>query len=281
MGARGCTDRTEPDAEGCINDTEIRVVGMSRSGNHAIIGWILAQARGRICFLNCAEPKTNPFVTARPLGDHQIAHEASYDLDLDAERRARFSRKDYLVHSYEDTFLRGFGDPRHERRHDQLVGRSARRVDLLILRDPYNLFASRFASRMGEVAAATAARVWCQHAREYLGLQRNLKHERVPVSFNAWAASCEYRHELAAALGLDFDDASTRRVPGCAGGSSFDGTSRDGAATRMAVLDRWRAYGHDPEYASLFTPTLRGLSQQIFGHIAGTEAVGAPAGAAA
>jgi hypothetical protein len=30
------------------------MVAMSRSGSHAIINWILAQAPGRTCFLNCA-----------------------------------------------------------------------------------------------------------------------------------------------------------------------------------------------------------------------------------
>jgi hypothetical protein len=50
-----------------LNRVEIRVIGMSRSGNHAIIDWVLSQARGRMCFLNCAEPGTNPFRSARPV----------------------------------------------------------------------------------------------------------------------------------------------------------------------------------------------------------------------
>ena len=50
-----------------VNENEIRVVGMSRSGNHAIINWILQGIRGPYCFLNCAEAGHNPFAWARPL----------------------------------------------------------------------------------------------------------------------------------------------------------------------------------------------------------------------
>jgi hypothetical protein len=50
------------------NRNEWRAVGMSRSGNHAIIQWLLAQAKGRTCFLNCTEPKNNPFARPRCLG---------------------------------------------------------------------------------------------------------------------------------------------------------------------------------------------------------------------
>src|SRR3954463_829192 len=102
-----------------VNVTEIRVIGMSRSGNHAIINWILAQARGRTCFLNCAEPGTNPFVSARPLTPELPGWRASYeDFEIEAERAGRFSRKDLLIHSYEDTFLGPFKKAANEVRHD-------------------------------------------------------------------------------------------------------------------------------------------------------------------
>jgi hypothetical protein len=119
-----------------INETELRVVGMSRSGNHAIIDWILAEARGRTCFLNCAEPRTNPFATARPLGRDEPGWRANYQgFDPARERRGELSRKDLLIHSYEDVFLGYLCHPAHELMHDAILGRSRRRFDLLILRD--------------------------------------------------------------------------------------------------------------------------------------------------
>src|SRR3954447_26457911 len=120
---------------------------MSRSGNHAIINWILAQWPGRTCFLNCAEPGQNPFLSARPRTPELPPWRALYpDFDIEAERAGLLTRKDLLLHSYEDTFLGPFKKAENEDRHDEWLGRSGRRVDLLILRDPRNLFASRLAS---------------------------------------------------------------------------------------------------------------------------------------
>jgi len=249
-----------------VNDTEIRAVGMSRSGNHAIINWILAQARGRSCFLNCAEPGINPFRSARPLTPEQPGWRASYgSFDIDAEREGRLSRKDLLVHSYEDTFLGPFKQPGNEGRHDEEVGASARRIDLLVLRDPRNLFASRLASGYGWLEDELVARIWCQHAREFLDLRRNLGQERVKISFNAWVQSAGYRREVAEALGLEFDDSATHRVPRVAGGSSFDGVAYDGRAEQMPVLRRWHAFTGQPRFRRLLTPEVLDLSERIFG----------------
>jgi hypothetical protein len=250
----------------------MRVVGMSRSGNHAIVDWILDQAVGRSCFLNCAEPATNPFLTNRPLGADGIGHRTTLrGFDLRAEAVGRLSRKDLLLHSYEDTFLRAFSRPEVEERHDAELGSSARRFDILILRDPYNLFASRLAGGCGVVAPEVAMRIWCQHAREFLGQRRHLRHERVMISFDRWASSATYRRAIAAALGLRFDGRAALRVPGCAGGSSFDGLRFDGHADEMRVLSRWRAYAGNPDYLRLFTPTVVALSRRIFGNISALE----------
>src|SRR5215218_7434275 len=261
-----------------VNATEIRVIGMSRSGNHAIINWILAQARGRTCFLNCAEPGTNPFLSTRPLTPELPGWRVSYgDFEIEAERAGRFSRKDLLIHSYEDTFLGPFRKPTNEVRHDAEVGGSTRRLDLLVLRDPRNLFASRIASGYGWLEDAMVSRVWSQHAREFLGLQRKLPQERLLVSYNDWVASVAYRRQLAEALGLEFDDSAAHAVPAVAGGSSFDGTAYDGRAEEMPVLSRWHAFVADPRFNRLLSREVLELSDRIFGRVA----VPQPAGAAA
>lgn len=249
-----------------VNETEIRVVGMSRSGNHAIINWILAQARGRTCFLNCAEPGHNPFVSARPRTPELPGWRAFYDgFDIEAERAGRLTRKDLLIHSYEDTFLGPLKKPENEARHDEWVGRSARRIDLLILRDPRNLFASRLASGYGWLRDELVSRVWSQHAREFLGLRRNLRQERLVVSYSDWVTSADNRRKLAEALDLDFDDRAAHKVPAAAGGSSFDGTAYDGHAEQMPVLRRWHNFIGDPRFHRMLTPEVLGLSERVFG----------------
>jgi hypothetical protein len=249
-----------------VNETEIRVVGMSRSGNHAIINWILAQAPGRTCFLNCAEPGCNPFRSARPRTLELPGWRALYGgFEIEAEREGRLTRKDLLVHSYEDTFLGPFKKPENEGRHDEWIGPSHRRIDLLILRDPRNLFASRLASGYGWLEDELVARVWSQHAREFLGLRRNLRQERLMVSYNEWVRSEAYRREVAEALGLEFDDRAAHKVPAAAGGSSFDGTAYDGRAEEMPVLRRWRAFVGAPRFHRMLIAEVLELSDCIFG----------------
>ena len=251
-----------------VNKHEIRVIGMSRSGNHCLINWIMAQAEGRICFLNCAEGKTNPFHSARPLETGRSYRVNYAGFDLAAERRGAFSAKDYLIHSYEDAFLGGVCGGAFEADHDRHVGASARRLDVLVLRDPFNLFASR--RRMGfDDRATVAGRIWKQHAREFLGAGRHLTRAGLPVSYNEWVGSRAYRRRLAERLGLAFTDAGIDSVPRCAGGSSFDGVAFDGRARQMAVFERWRSAADDPRYRALFDPEMVRLAERIFGAMPG------------
>src|SRR3954454_18358151 len=263
----------------CVNELEIRVVGMSRSVNHAIINWILSQSPGRTCFLNCAEPGHNPFWSARPRTPELPGWRALYPgFEIEAERNGRLTRKDLLVHSYEDTFLGPFKKPENEDRHDEWLGRSCRRIDLLILRDPRNLFASRLASGYGWLDDDLVARVWSQHAREFLGLRRNLRQERLLVSYNEWVRSFDYRRGVAERLGLEFDDRAAHTVPEAAGGSSFDGTAYDGRAEQMPVLYRWHSFAGAERFTRTLPPEVRELSDRIFGPpvaISGTERLAA------
>lgn len=250
-----------------MNRDEFRVVGMSRSGNHAVINWILSQARGRCCFINCAEPKHNPFRTARPLADRRrfIVNYAPFDAA--AEARGELSRKDLLVYSYEDCFLGTVASGTFEDRHDEWVGRTLRRTDVLILRDPYNLFASRIQAGIGEVSDGVAMRIWKQHAREFLGDRRYLNQRRVLVNYNRWAAERAYRSRVAAALHLEFTDAGRRRVPATGNGSSFDGVRYDGRAHAMRTLERWKHFADDERHASLFDADVHALSRRIFRNV--------------
>lgn len=250
-----------------MNREELRIVGMSRSGNHAVIDWILSQARGRSCFANCAEPKLNPFASARPLADRRRIVVNYAPFDHDAELRGDLSRKDLLIHSYEDCFLGAVASAAFEDRHDEWVGQSLRRTDVLILRDPYNLFASRIAARIGLVSHAVAGRIWKQHAREFLGVRRYLNQRRVLVNYNRWAMDRRYRARVAGELRLEFDDAARLRVPATGNGSSFDGVRYDGCAHAMRTLERWKHFDGDEAYAALFDRDIHALARQIFGDL--------------
>ncbi len=254
-----------------INQKEFRVMGMSRSGNHAIINWILRQAAGRNCFLNCAEGKTNPFVSARE-ADNGLPYEANYaEFEWEREQSGLLTQKNLLIHSYEDSFLGYVCHPLFEQNHDQWVGASKARYDLLILRDPFNLFASRLYADLSALSLSTAVRIWKQHANEFLGLRRTMNQQRILINYNRWATERSYRAQLAAQLGLHFTDAGISTVHRTAGGSSFDGYRYDGDASKMRVLDRWKVYQHDPHFRQLFDRDMVNTARRIFGPLASVE----------
>lgn len=245
------------------NGVEARVVGLSRSGNHCVIDWILRQVEGEWCFLNCVEGKTNPFETARPTDDGRSVRTSIESLDLSAERRGNFVPKSWLVHSYEDSFLGHAFSSAFERNHDRLVGRSARRLDVVVLRDPLNVFASRRALA-GRVPDATAVRIWKQHARAFLAPSRHLRRETILVPFDRFVASAAFRGMLADRLGLRLRDGSISQVARCGGGSSFDGMRFDGRAERMAVGERWRSALDEPRWRALFDAETEALARALF-----------------
>lgn len=262
-----------------INQNEFRIVGMSRSGNHSIINWFIKQIQGHYCFLNCAEPKTNPFYTARPLELENMnkTYRVNYqEFDLGAERRGSLSPKDYLLYSYEDCFLGMLKNKIFEEQRDAFVGPSHRRVDILILRDPFNLFASRkrsgFFSGRTELSSKPvthlmAKRIWKQHAKEATNEKSYLGKGRVVIYYNLWVSDPEYRKEIANALELTLIDNSIGEESQVAGGSSFDGLRFIGSANKMEVLERWKHFTHDPDYQNFFDDELIPLSHKIFGHI--------------
>lgn len=245
-----------------MNDLEIQVLGMSRSGNHAVSNWIFSQADEPKLLLNCAEGKTDPFATCRPVfsgqpGWREAPEPASPAVPTVGAHRA------LLMHSYEDSWFAHAFSRDLEAHHDTWLGPSRRRVRLLILRDPYNLFASRF--KMGaELSPPVARKMWKQHAREALGDTRKVK-GKVVVLYNRWSAEKAYRRSIAEDLGLEFTDAGANHVPQTMGGSSFDGTAFDGRAAEMPTRERWKAYADDPAYRSIFDAEMVSLATRLFG----------------
>ena len=248
-----------------VNGTELRLIGMSRSGNHALIHWITSQLRGSYCFLNCCEGKSNPFESARAIDDGRRAVTNIPNLEIEREQRGELTDKDWLLFSHEDNFLANACSSLFEDNHDHWIGASSRRIDLLLLRDPFNLFASRMAHDLASITSSVAARIWKQHARQFVRGPRALRHEPVLVRYDRWVRELDYRRALAERLGIGFTDAGINDVPAVAGGSTFDGRAYHGDAREMRVFDRWRRMIARPEYRALFDDELIELAVEIFG----------------
>ncbi|WP_148306638.1 hypothetical protein [Gemmatirosa kalamazoonensis] len=287
-----------------INELELRVCGLQRSGNHAIITWIVEQFAGRpACFLNnVRHGDHDPYVVA--------PQRFAYGMDGVPQEAWRDTPKDLLVYSYEDdakrllpnatSLLASAFSPAFEARREAYLGRSARRLDVLILRDPANNFASRLKKLeklTGVKDLPTIVAYWKELARAAIAVEERGDEDTVVVLYNRWFADRKYRQTLSRRLGGTFSDASLRHVSEIGGGSSFDKTAmsadltygdvfkhwrklfrpqtyrrlgeywkRLNGARQMKVMDRWKDFEQDPRlHDMLADPELQALSRRIFG----------------
>lgn len=278
------------DLERIVNNCELRVFGLQRSGIHAIINWIVQQSVGPTVFVNDIKSLTDS-----PFEDNDDCHlYASADnsivdakFDVSRERMNDHLYKKYLVLGYEDTDLRhipvGFNALLRE-----AVGRSRCFKNVLIIRDPFNLFASRlgFSNTANRLPMETnweyVTGLWKGHAHECLGETTYLGDNLVVIKFNQWFTDRNYRCKIADDLGLTFSDLGFEVVPGvdlpldefarfgC--GSSFDNQRFHGRAQQMDVLQRWKRYDKNELYLKFFSDrALVELAERIFGITTGTE----------
>jgi len=198
------------------------VHGMKRSGNHAIIHWMLQQST--IMFFNNAFP-IRRFFNPR----HPYPFPADYSLVLERLRRRWRLRSFWIenilrakkkILSIEDHFL------------DLTFFHNAPpgHANVLILRDPYNLFASRIRKgnrtrhpdypREYNDIFIRAVKLWKQSFREFVG-ETNYLSRKICISYDRWVIDAEYRRALLALLGLEVRDNGIGSLAAEGGGSSF------------------------------------------------------------
>ena len=242
--------------------TLYRVLGMRRSGNHATINWILKQISGSYSFCNDIGREQHPKSATVKRMQFGLAKGASLIISYEEQRASDV-----------------FGGP-------VAISCSAcsKLYDVLILRDPFNLFASRFAwmDRQGRVFREDSERrqkvidLWKENARYYLEIQSDglmsPEDKTILFNYNNWVTDAAYREELSSFFGFDFDDSGMNEVKNFGSGSSFDGVVYRRNAKEMKVLSRWKSFMDNESYKSIFADKeLVELSELIFGYIEGTE----------
>jgi len=257
------------------NINEYRIVALQRSGHHAIINWINSNISKKICFLNC-QPQGNPYTNLR-MNDSIIGH-----IDIEEERIGNFSKKELLIYNFEDKPLATIYSASFLKNIEGWVGRSLRVKNILILRDPFNNFASKYkwaihgtkwVPSLEKVKYLPA--IWKTYAKEFLGKTNYISDTKLCINYNRWFTDPQYRTYLATEMGLATVDKGLKTVAKWGPntwGDSFDNLNFDGRADKMKVLFRWAFFRNDVFYKSLFKDTeLVELSKKIFGHIPGTD----------
>ncbi len=149
----------------------------------------------------------------------------------------------------------------------QYFGNSRESDSLIILRDPYNTFASWFQKNWR--VTPEIIKLWKSYAYEFMGITNHLKSPKISVSFNQWFSDRSYRQRLADSLGLRFTDRNLNSVSFHGSGSSFDEQSLNEKAQEMKILNRFHNYLGDAKFLQIFEndPELDKLSKDIFGSI--------------
>ena len=189
-----------------INNLEIHFVGLQRSGNHAIINWMLDQCtEGILIFLNNISLDGNPWLTApqkeirlpqridlptkikteiikgrgvrlitRMFGTSLAQRYKSKAIDIFSPRL----KKEALIYSHEDFSLKDIHACISKNIYEKKLGKSLNKHTILLLRDAPNFFASRIRwteiggvgcklKLVDEESRERLIKLWKEYAKEY------------------------------------------------------------------------------------------------------------------
>ncbi len=235
------------------NKKEYAVFAMRRSGHHAVMEWIMANTPGTHCFLNDCDLIGNPFETYK--GGRQEAEDHN-------STKEPIANKELLIYNFEDMYFDQFSYEDLEIHHDTWLGPTKEFNTLLALRDPFNLFASKFKWYRGEERKEwkpsldefkDTPNLWIAYAKEYLGVTNILKN-KIAINYNEWFESEYSKKAIANLLSLPSYDKGYKRVAKYGAntwGDSFDNLNFENKANEMNVFERWKSYWDDPEYINM------------------------------
>lgn len=218
---------------------EFRIFGLRRGGNHAIIGWLAsAMPDDSVYFFNdvsCDYTRLYNTILIGPT-DYKAGTVASKLI-----RNPKWDvNKKCIIQSYEDQPLDIVNQV-----NLQDNGVVKNKVNILILRDPFNMVASRLELyRKGNYFVEVTPEVmelWETYANEFLGetsilsdnhdnnLSNDIKSyndiKTVLVNYNKWHSDHQYRTLIAQQIGIDPNLANINCRMFFGGGSSFNNVS--------------------------------------------------------
>lgn len=225
--------------------------GMKRGGHHAVINWVLGHFDSWLYCNNCVCKKDRICV--------------QYDSDIRTKGNQPYEtallsfedRPNFLESSFE-SILRINKKPTK---------------NILILRDVYNTFASRFRKKRfphingwGDTwTNFDDVSIWKKYALEFLG-ETCIIGDSVKINYNKWFANREYRKKISSNFG-EFTDSGLEDVLDFGLGSSFEYMEFHGKAQQMDVEARWKEFYNDKEYIDCLTSDkeIEELNREIFG----------------
>jgi len=251
------------------NKREIRVIGMRRSGHHAIVFWVGNHIDGDALYINDVYPHQkaerqftipSKVVTSQSTG-RSLEPCVINNVDLHVTRDfyakpcsfsmlKKYTRDiqqdwDCLLLSFEEWHINDIDNNEFIERHDEWYGRSKQINNILVLRDPFNCLASVL--KGGHYWPVPLKNVvdnfidlWKNHAKEFIGQTKYLSN-LTKINFNKWHIHGGYRMTIMERLNIKIDESSFQYIPEFSNGSSFTGYDKQGMASNLRLQDRWRS----------------------------------------
>jgi len=227
-----------------MSKNRIYVMGVRRSGIHLLANWLADQ-------FGAARVENNVDLSGLKQGKYLKLKDADTQIII---------LEDYPVETIEHLKV-------DKRLAEKVLGHCDNQHIVVLLRDPFNMAASRIkhydllSAKRRWVDKKMALGQWSQYAEIVQDAPRSV----VPVLYNEFVFSVEYRKGLCKQLHGVFLDSAMARVDENGLGSSFDGQSFGGHAQDMLVDERWKNYADVDAYWAMFTPEIKDVASTIFG----------------
>lgn len=202
-------------------------VGLQRSGNHAILGWVETLFPGTVFHNNQFQDLFADEAAWRDLLQQAPAPCTIFSFE-DSANRTKTPGKLLLdsLHPLPDAAKADYDVHR-----------------LVILRDPYNTWASRLAANARAEAFGrplTSNSSWQLYRDNWLQLAACTDDPSYQVVlFNRWKDDADYRRQICDALGGTYSEIGLDQVSGHGGGSSFDGVPRPSYRDMLRKLPKY------------------------------------------
>jgi hypothetical protein len=242
----------------------VRVFGLRRSGNHAVLAWLIANISHKSYFHFDQAPINLPLHRSRSFVFDGERHKGGL-MKVDVKQRFDTARQsaDLISVFHEEQQLNELFDKKKATSlgYDNLLS-----YNVLVYRDFLNWIASvkrhpnalggheRFTMRQFAVLAGVLEK-WKAHTRRAYGEYPTKKFSLVTVHYDRWLVDRDYRGDRLSELGIHAQDLELPEQSQFGGGSSFQDVSEDGNQGRQ--LSRWEHYLGDSDFEFLLTMALR------------------------
>jgi hypothetical protein len=270
------------------------IYGVKRTGNHAIINWLIPQIRDSVRFFNDQKYPLLDFTQPEFNRDEEHCL-VEHVLKLDSDTRVyvknqRLRSGDSYLPQYNDIdniisfegvefnkvcevlpqWLEDFNRGLKIRNPNLVVSDDF--THIILLRNPWNIAASQIRWSLDRVNYNRVDRdmvVWNEYHDHYI----NQNSDTHFIIYDKWFGDIEYRKAISIELGTEFTDINKNKTALAGGGSSFDKMKFDGKAEEMNVLNRYEEMMHHKKMQDFVKTDMANEVKNKWNHICDLEEI--------